>query len=120
MNLKEKFLQKQQFTYKFADNPFDANGVLEAGWKEPTYKEFFERMADKPVLLEQSAVIPMTALQHDLDMMDTDFDFESQRDKATGVSLPLTENEIDKGFGRKQLNAQPLQAKTVLTDNFLE
>ena len=120
MNLKEKFLNRDKFTYKFADNPFDANGVLEAGWKEPTYEEFFERMTEKPVLLDQSAVVPMTALQHDLDMMDGDFDFESQRDRTTGVSLPLTENEVDPELTRKQLIAQPLQAKTVITDNFLE
>ena len=120
MDLKTKISKRKNFTLKFADNAFDAQGILESGWKEPTYGEFFERMSEDPVLLNQSAIIPMTALQHDLDMMDDDFDFESQRNINTGVSLPLTPNEIDFDPTRKQLIAQPLQARVNITDNFIE
>lgn len=119
MNLKTKIENRTDFSLKFADAPFTNAGVLEAGWKEPTYEEFFERMAEKPVLLEQSTVLPMSALQHDLDMLDGDLDFESQRDN-TGVSQPLTSVETEPDLLRKQLIAQPLQAKTVISDNFLE
>lgn len=119
MNLKTKIENRTDFSLKFADAPFTNAGVLEAGWKEPTYEEFFERMAEKPVLLEQSTVLPMSALQHDLDMLDGDLDFESQRDN-TGVSQPLTSVETEPDLLRKQLIAQPLQAKTVVSDNFLE
>lgn len=119
MNLKTKIEDRDDFSLKFADAPFSNPGVLNAGWKEPTYEEFFERMAEKPVLLEQSTVLPMSALQHDLDMLDGDLDFESQRDN-NGLSKPLTSVETDPELTRKQLIAQPLQAKTVVSDNFLE
>lgn len=119
MNLKTKIEERQDFSLKFADAPLNANGILNPGWKEPTYDEFFERMAEKPVLLDQSAVIPMAALQHDLDMLDGDLDFESQRDN-NGLSQPLTNVETEPELSRKQLIAQPLQAKTVISDNFLE
>ena len=39
---------------------------------------------------------------------------------TTGASAPLTSTETEPDKNRKQLLAQPLQAKTVVTDNFLE
>ena len=76
-------------------------------------------MVDEPVLLNQSTVLPMANLQHDLDMLLPSVELEAQRD-ASGRSTPLTQTELDPGMNRKQLIAQPLQAKTIVTDNFLE
>ena len=118
MNLKEKIKNHEDFSLKFNDAPFN-NGILNPGWAEPTYDDFFLRMVDEPVLLNQSTVLPMTALQHDLDMLTTDVELDSQRDN-NGVSTPLNANETAPNMERKQLVAQPLQARTVISDNFLE
>lgn len=119
MNLKEKIKNHEDFTLKFTDAPFNNNGFLNPGWKEPTYDDFFLRMVDEPVLLNQSTVLPMTALQHDLDMLTTDVELDSQRDN-NGVSTPLNAQETNPNMERKQLVAHPLQARTVISDNFLE
>lgn len=119
MDLKTKIKNRDDFSLKFADAPFDSNNILNPGWAEPTYEDFFKRMVDEPVLLNQSTVLPMTALQHDLDMLTADVELDSQRD-ATGNSAKLTQNELSPNMDRKQLIAQPLQAKTVISDNFLE
>lgn len=119
MDIKAKIKNREDFSFKFADAPFNENGILNPGWAEPTYDDFFNRMVDEPVLLNQSTVLPMTAAQHDLDMLTAEVELDSQRD-STGKSLPLTSNETEPNLGRKQLIAQPLQAKTVITDNFME
>lgn len=119
MNLKTKIKNHDDFSLKFNDAPFNNNGILNPGWAEPTYDDFFLRMVDEPVLLNQSTVLPMANLQHDLDMLLPSVELEAQRD-ATGRSTPLTQVELDPGMKRKQLIAQPLQAKTIVTDNFLE
>ena len=119
MDLKTKIKNRDDFSLKFADAPFDINNILNPGWAEPTYDDFFKRMVDEPVLLNQSTVLPMTALQHDLDMLTADVELDSQRD-STGNSAKLTQNELSPNMDRKQLIAQPLQAKTVISDNFLE
>lgn len=119
MNLKEKIKNHEDFSLKFNDAPFNNNGILNPGWKEPTYDDFLLRMVDEPVLLNQSTVLPMTALQHDLDMLTTDIELDSQRDN-NGVSTPLNATETVPNMERKQLVAQPLQARTVVSDNFLE
>lgn len=119
MNLKTKIKNHDDFSLKFNDAPFDQNGILNPGWAEPTYDDFFLRMVDEPVLLNQSTVLPMANLQHDLDMLLPSVELEAQRD-ANGRSTPLTQTELDPGMNRKQLVAQPLQAKTIVTDNFLE
>ena len=104
---------------KFNDAPLSDTGILNPGWAEPTYDEFFTRLVNEPVLLNQSAMLPMTALQHDLDMLTAEIELDSQR-LASGASAPLTDNETEPGRVRKQLLAQPLQAKTIITDNFIE
>jgi len=119
MNLKEKIKNHEDFSLKFNDAPFNNNGILNPGWKEPTYDDFLLRMVDEPVLLNQSTVLPMTALQHDLDMLTTDIELDSQRDN-NGTSTPLNATETVPNMERKQLVAQPLQARTVVSDNFLE
>lgn len=119
MNLKTKIKNHDDFSLKFNDAPFNQNGILNPGWAEPTYDDFFLRMTDEPVLLNQSTVLPMANLQHDLDMLLPSVELEAQRD-ASGRSTPLTQTELDPGMNRKQLIAQPLQAKTIVTDNFLE
>lgn len=119
MNIKTKIKNREDFSFKFADAPFNENGILNPGWAEPTYDDFFKRMVDEPVLLNQSTVLPMTSVQHDLDMLTAEVELDSQRD-STGKSTPLTENETAPGMDRKQLIAQPLQAKTVISDNFME
>ena len=119
MNLKTKIENREDFSLKFADAPFNSNNILNPGWAEPTYEDFFKRMVDEPVLLNQSTVLPMTALQHDLDMLTADVELDSQRD-ATGNSSKLTNNELSPNMDRKQLVAQPVQAKSVISDNFLE
>lgn len=119
MNLKTKIKNHDDFSLKFNDAPFNQNGILNPGWAEPTYDDFFLRMVDEPVLLNQSTVLPMANLQHDLDMLLPSVELEAQRD-ASGRSTPLTTTELDPKMNRKQLIAQPLQAKTIVTDNFLE
>lgn len=118
-NIKAKIKNREDFTFKFADAPFDNNGKLSPGWAEPTYDDFFQRMVDEPVLLNQSTVLPMTAVAHDLDMLTAEVELDSQRD-STGNSKPLTDNETEPGIDRKQLIAQPLQAKTIISDNFMD
>ena len=120
MNLKTKIKNHDDFSLKFNDAPFNQNGILNPGWAEPTYDDFFLRMVDIPVLLNQSTVLPMANLQHDLDMLLPTVELEAQRDTTTGYSTPLTNVELQPGMARKQLVAQPLQAKTIITDNFLE
>ena len=120
MDLKTKIKNRDDFSLKFNDAPFNTNGILNPGWAEPTYDDFFLRMVDEPVLLNQSTVVPMANLQHDLDMLVPSLDFEAQRDTATGCSTPLTTTELNPGMNRKQLIAQPLQARVNITDNFLE
>ena len=119
MNLKQKIKNHEDFSLKFNDAPFTAQGILNPGWAEPTYDDFFSRMVDEPVLLNQSTVLPMTALQHDLDMIVTEVELDSQRDN-NGVSTPLNAQETNPNMERKQLVAQPLQARTTVSDNFLE
>ena len=65
-NLKTKIANREDFVMKFVDTPITGDKVS-PGWAEPTYDDFFTRMVKEPVLLNQSTVIPMTALQHDLD-----------------------------------------------------
>lgn len=120
MDLKTKIKNRQDFSLKFNDAPFNTNGILNPGWAEPTYDDFFLRMVDEPVLLNQSTVVPMANLQHDLDMLVPSLDFEAQRDTNTGYSTPLTSVEVNPNMNRKQLIAQPLQARVNITDNFLE
>lgn len=120
MDLKTKIKNRDDFSLKFNDAPFNTNGILNPGWAEPTYDDFFLRMVDEPVLLNQSTVVPMANLQHDLDMLVPSLDFEAQRDTNTGYSTPLTQTELNPGMNRKQLIAQPLQARVNITDNFLE
>ena len=119
MDIKSKFIDRKDLMIKFNDAPFDSNNILNPGWAEPTYDEFFTRMADQPVLLNQSTVYPMTALQHDLDILDVDIELDTQR-TSTGASAPLTSNETEPKKIRKQLLAQPLQAKTTISDNFID
>lgn len=120
MNLKQKIKDRADFSLKFNDAPFNSNGILNPGWAEPTYDDFFLRMVDEPVLLNQSTVVPMANLQHDLDMLIPSLDFEAQRDTSTGYSTGLTTTELNPQMNRKQLVAQPLQARVNITDNFLE
>lgn len=120
MDLKTKIKDRADFSLKFNDAPFNTNGILNPGWAEPTYDDFFLRMVDEPVLLNQSTVVPMANLQHDLDMLIPSLDFEAQRDTQTGVSTPLTTTELNPQMNRKQLVAQPLQARVNISDNFLE
>ena len=108
------------FVTKFADIPFDSDSNLMPGVAEPSYDKFFTRMVDQPVLLNQSTVIPMTSLMHDLDMLDVDVELETQRDPTTHQSTGLTSVETSPDRDRKQLLAVPLQAKTLISDNFLK
>lgn len=108
------------FVTKFADIPFDSDSNLMPGVAEPSYDKFFTRMVDQPVLLNQSTVIPMTSLMHDLDMLDVDVELETQRDATTHQSTGLTSVETSPDRDRKQLLAVPLQAKTLISDNFLK
>jgi len=119
MDIKSKIKNREDFSFKFADAPFDANGILNPGWAEPTYDDFFTRMVEEPVLLNQSAVIPMTALQHDLDMLTAEVELDSQRD-SSGNSTYLTAQDVAPNKARKQLIAKPMQAKRIISDNFLE
>lgn len=119
MDMKSKIKNREDFSFKFADAPFDTNGVLNPGWAEPTYDDFFTRMVEEPVLLNQSTVIPMTALQHDLDMLTAEVELDSQRD-SSGNSTYLTAPDVAPNMGRKQLIAKPMQAKRIISDNFLE
>lgn len=109
------------FITKFADIPFDTthNNQLMPGVAEPSYDKFFTRMVEQPVLLNQSTIVPMTSIMHDLDMLDVDVELETQRDATTQQSTGLTNVETSPDRERKQLLAVPLQAKTLITDNFL-
>lgn len=131
MNIKQLFLTQQPVNMSFtpvtkkmdeksADAMFDANGKLAPGWAEPTFDDFFTKLDEEPVLLDQSRMIKMTSAQHDLDDLDADLDFQAQRDTTTGNSLKLTDTEIPIKRTRKQLTAQALQAMTVVTQNFID
>ena len=119
----EQFKNRDHVMMKFSDAPFSGSAVLNPGWAEPTYDDFFMRMEDVPVLVNQSTVIPMTALQHDLDDLELNVELDAQRNMSSGrpsTSTGLTSNETSPTFKRKQLLAQPLQAKTVITENWLD
>ena len=109
---------KQDFMMKFDDAPFDA-GDLKPGWATPTFDKFFTRVVDTPVLLEQSTTLPMNSLQHNLDDLNVNVELDTQR-LPSGASSGLTATETDPNITGKQLLAQPLQAKTIITDNFIE
>ena len=119
----EQFKNREQVMMKFSDAPFTGSAVLNPGWAEPTYDDFFMRMEDTPVLVNQSTVIPMSSLQHDLDDLTLTVEFDAQRNMSSGrpsTSTGLTANETVPQFSRKQLLAQPLQAKTIITENWLD
>ena len=119
----EQFRNREQVMMKFSDAPFTGSAVLNPGWAEPTYDDFFLRLEDIPVLVNQSTIIPMTALQHDIDDMSLNVEFDAQRNMSSGrpsTSTGLTSNETSPTFKRKQLLAQPLQCKTIITENWLD
>lgn len=119
-DLKTDIQNRKDFLVKFADAPM-TDGNLSPGWAEPSYDKFFTRLVDQPVLLNQSTMIPMTSVQHDLDMLTTELELESQRNLSTGVSYALGDiSETSPNKVRKQLFAKPLAAKTIITDNFLD
>lgn len=121
--ISEQFKNREQVMMKFSDAPFTGSAVLNPGWAEPTYDDFFMRMEDTPVLVNQSTVIPMSALQHDLDDLELNVELDAQRNMSSGrpsTSTGLTSNETAPTFKRKQLLAQPLQAKTIITENWLD
>lgn len=118
--IEEKILSQDNFNMKFADAAFDASGDLNPGWAEPTFDDFFTRVTDEPVLLEQSRVIQMRSLQHDIDDLGIELDFDIQRNASTGASTGLTSRETVPIRKRKQLLAQPLQAKTIIPLNFID
>ena len=111
---------RENFMMKFADNSHDVNGVLRPGWATPTFEGFFTRAVDTPVLLEQSRTIQMTAEQHNLDDIDAEIELDAQRNTSTGVSTGLTSNETNPNLTGKRLTAQPLQAMSQVTDNFID
>jgi len=119
IDIKEKFTNRDDFTVKFADAPF-TDGAINPGWAEPTTDEFLTKMADVPVLLNQSAIIPMNDLVMDLDFLDADVEMESQRNLSTGNTYTFADiRETTPDKTRKQLIARPLAVKTIITDNFL-
>lgn len=120
ISLEDKILGQQNFNVKFADGAFDADGKLNPAWAEPDFEEdFFTPVQHEPELLKQSRVVTMSALMYDLDDLEINLDFDAQRNTSTGESLPLTSNETVPDFKRKQLLAQPLQAMTSISRNFL-
>ncbi|MBP3226541.1 MAG: hypothetical protein J6M08_06435 [Methanobrevibacter sp.] len=120
ISIEDKILSNQNFNVKFADGIFDADGKLNPGWAEPEFEDhFFIPVQHEPVLLQQSRVIPMNSAQYDLDDLEVELDFDAQRSTSTGQSLPLTSNETVPTRKRKQLLAQPLQAMTSISRNFL-
>lgn len=114
----DKFVNRDDIMMKFDDAPF-TSGVLNPGWAEPSFDKFFTRVVDSPALLNQSTTLPMTSLQTDLDMLMADVELQSQRN-SSGVSTGLTSVETTPNKNRKQLTAQPLQAKAIITDNFID
>lgn len=119
----EQFRNREQVMMKFSDAPFTGSAVLNPGWAEPTYDDFFMRLEDQPVLVNQSTIIPMSALQHDIDDMSLNVELDAQRTMSSGYpssSTGLTSNETAPTFKRKQLLAQPLQCKTLITENWLD
>lgn len=117
--IEDKILNQDSFNIKFNDAAFSASGELNPGWAEPTFEDFFTRVTDEPVLLDQSRVIQMRSLQHDIDDLGIELDFDIQRNSA-GASTGLTSNETEPVRNRKQLLAQPLQAKTIIPLNFID
>lgn len=120
MDIITKIKNKENFTYKFGDNPFGAGGRLRDGWAEPTFDDFLTRMVREPVFLNQSTVIPMTSLQHDLDMFDQEIDFETQRPPQMSSFGYGEIGEVPFDPLRKQLLAQPLALRSNITQNFLD
>lgn len=120
MNIQEKFINKENFVYKFADAPI-VEGALAPGLATPTFDDFLTRAVKEPVFLNQSTVIPMTALEHNLDMFNKEVDFESQRNLSTGVSYGYADlTDIAPTRAQKTLLAKPLALKSVITQNFLD
>lgn len=120
ISLEEKILAGQNFNVKFADGAFDADGKLNPAWAEPEFEnDFYTPVQHEPELLKQSRVITMRNLMYDLDDLEINLDFDAQRDSTTGASTALTSNETAPKFTRKQLLAQPLQAMTSISRNFL-
>ena len=104
----QQLKNKENVLMKFSDAPFDGSGVLSPGWAEPTYDDFFMRLVDKPVLVEQSTVFPMTALEHDLDDLEIKVELDAQRTISSGTigaSTGLTSNETVPTLSRKKLRA---------------
>jgi len=120
ISIEDKILAQQNFNVKFADGAFDADGKLNPAWAEPEFEnDFYTPVQKEPELLKQSRVITMRNLMYDLDDLEIDLDFDAQRDGTTGASTGLTSNETIPKFTRKQLLAQPLQAMTSISRNFL-
>ena len=117
-DIKQQFKNREHVMMKFSDKAFDGSGKLNPGWAEPTYDDFYTRLEDEPVILNQSRVIQMTSLQHDVDDMELEVELDAQR--VSGATAGLTSNETVPSFKRKQLLAQPLQCKTVITENWLD
>ena len=115
-----KLRNRENFMMKFDDNSHDSNGVLRPGWATPTFEGFFTRAVDTPVLLEQSRTVPMTSEQHNLDDLNAEVELDAQRNVSTGVSVGLTSNETNPRLTGKRLVAQPLQAKSIVYDNFID
>lgn len=120
--VKNKLLNREDFNLKFSDAPMSngLSGTMSPGWAEPTYDDFFTRLVETPALLNQSHIYPMTNVVHDLDTLLANIELQGQRDATSGVSTGLTDVETAPNLARKRLVAVPLQAKTVITDNFLE
>ena len=120
ISLEEKILGQQNFNVKFADGAFAADGTLNPSWAEPEFEnDFYTPVQKEPELLKQSRVITMKSLMYDLDDLEINLDFDAQRDTTTGASTGLTSNETVPKFTRKQLLAQPLQAMTSISRNYL-
>ena len=121
LDIKQAMKEQKDFVVKFADNPFNSDGDLEPGLRTPTFDEFLTRMVKEPVFMNQCTVIPMTSLQHNLDMFSKDPDFESQRNLSTGISYGYADlTDLGPERTQKQLLARPLALKSVMTQNFID
>ena len=121
LDIKQAMKEQKDFVVKFADNPFNSDGDLEPGLATPTFDEFLTRMVKTPVFMNQSTVIPMTSLEHNLDMFNKEPDFESQRNLSTGVSYGYADlTEVAPERTQKTLLARPLALKSIITQNFLD
>lgn len=120
ISLEEKILGQQNFNVKFADGAFAADGTLNPSWAEPEFEnDFYTPVQKEPELLKQSRVVTMKSLMYDLDDLEINMDFDAQRDSSTGASTNLTSNETVPKRTRKQLLAQPVQAMTSISRNYL-